>query len=153
MIHRVSFNDDNTLQLALHAPLEEDLDDWHLVQLWVWEMADWEVVSTLNSFHVDAKYDSVLVKLPGVTCTPGFGRELWTTEAGDEQPEGFGEQALLVTEEVRVRLWLIHRTHRLPDHVASTRSRARLLRPGTEHPVFQSDPHGRQPQRRRSGER
>ena len=102
MHHRVSFNDDNTLQLALHAPLDQHLYPWTFVEIWLADTGDWEVVSTLNSFQLEAHFDTLLVKLPGVTVMPGFGRELHQLESPNICSEDMELESIAVTEEVRV---------------------------------------------------
>ncbi|RPD52011.1 hypothetical protein L227DRAFT_618190 [Lentinus tigrinus ALCF2SS1-6] len=97
--HRVSFNDDNTLQLGLHSPLDEDLAPWNRVLMWLVDEADWVAVSISASFHVSAEYDSLLLKFPGIALTPGIGRELNVLTASAQVPEGFGYMTSPVTEE------------------------------------------------------
>ena len=98
----MSFNDDNTLQLALHTPLDLHLYPWTSVEIWLAHLADWEVVSTVNSFQLDAHFDTLLVKLPGVTVMPGFGRELHLLDTPKIHLDDLELDSTVVTEKVRV---------------------------------------------------
>ncbi len=75
------------------------------------------MVSVFNRFELDARYDTLLVKLPFVTCVPGFGRELCAFDAAKDRPGDFGEDEYAVLKEVRgyspARLFAnaLHRPH------------------------------------------
>ncbi|KAI0705768.1 hypothetical protein C8T65DRAFT_696370 [Cerioporus squamosus] len=97
--HLVSFNDDNKLQLAFHSPLDEDLYPWNRVDIWLAAEEEWAMVSTLNSFELDAAYDTLLIKFPFVECLPGFGSQLCAFDAVKSRPHDFGELSYTVTEE------------------------------------------------------
>ncbi|KAI0710285.1 hypothetical protein C8T65DRAFT_739737 [Cerioporus squamosus] len=124
--HIVSFNDDNKLQLAFHSPLDEDLYPWNRVDIWLAAEEEWATVSTLNTFELDARYDTLLVKLPCVTCLPGFGRWVSVFDGMKTRPEDFGETVYAVTEETAS---LIHEA--IPafyDIAMSTRASRDVLR-------------------------
>ncbi|KAI1786181.1 hypothetical protein LXA43DRAFT_1099473 [Ganoderma leucocontextum] len=75
-IHRISFNDDNTIKLGRHYYLHKDLARRETVNLWI-PGGEWEGgVSVAARFWVDARYNSILVKLAEVSVTIGLGQEL-----------------------------------------------------------------------------
>ncbi|RPD67801.1 hypothetical protein L226DRAFT_576935 [Lentinus tigrinus ALCF2SS1-7] len=88
VMHRINFNDDNTLQLGIHSPLDAELHPWGIVEIWLAGDGEWSVVSIGNSFHLDAKYDTILVRIPGITLMPGFGREMNSLEAARDSNVG-----------------------------------------------------------------
>lgn len=75
---------------------------WRFVEIWLADAADWEVVSTMNSFQLESHLDTLLVKLPGVTVIPGFGGELHVMETPKIYSDDEELYSTLVTEEVRV---------------------------------------------------
>ncbi|KAI1788105.1 hypothetical protein LXA43DRAFT_1063881 [Ganoderma leucocontextum] len=79
-IHRISFNDDNTIKLVRHYYLHKDLARRETVNLWV-PGGEWEGgVSVSTRFWVEARYNSILVKLTEVNVAIGLGQELIALE-------------------------------------------------------------------------
>ncbi len=112
--HRVSFNDDNTLQLGLHTPLDADLT-WTRVNLWLAEDAEWSVVSIEDSFWLSADYDTVLLRVPGTMHPLGLGREMHALDCKHDRPENFGDVPFKPTENVRSSTWRRPHADRIPD--------------------------------------
>ena len=70
--------------------------------MWLADAAEWEVVSTMNSFHLESHLDTLLVKLPGLTVTPGFGGELHLMDTQKIRLDDEELFSTLVTEKVGV---------------------------------------------------
>ncbi len=97
--HRISFNDDNTIQLGLHTPLDDDLV-WSRVSMWLPADEEWSVVSIDDSFWLPVEYDTILLRLPGSVHALGMGREIHALECVHKRPEQFGEAPFLTNENV-----------------------------------------------------
>ena len=76
VIHRIEFENDGMLQLAVHFPLCVDLDGWEHVELWLADDREWQMVSTEGSFWVPEDDDYIYLRTPGLGVMVGFGREL-----------------------------------------------------------------------------
>ncbi|TFK85200.1 hypothetical protein K466DRAFT_601377 [Polyporus arcularius HHB13444] len=128
--HLVSFNDDNTLQLVVHTPLDADLL-WNRVNMWLAEDAEWQMISVAESFWLEAEYNTVLLRIPGTIHALGLGREIHALECVDERPESFGEDPLLATDEMSNML--VHEVSPQYDIATTSRASRAILRHAAQH--------------------
>lgn len=81
--------------------------------MWVGH-ADWRIVSIVDSFWVDAEYDTVLVRLPGTMRAIGMGREIHALHCCAQELVGVSDDTTEPTEKVCTH----HRGEQLTDYLA-----------------------------------
>ena len=80
MIHRIAVNEDNTVKFSANYYLYMALKERASVEMWMPDLAEWDVVAANARLSVDAAYDTILLKGLEVCTTVGLGRELIALE-------------------------------------------------------------------------
>ncbi|KAI1782413.1 hypothetical protein LXA43DRAFT_1104099 [Ganoderma leucocontextum] len=76
VVHRIMFNEDNTVRLASHYYLYVDLQEREHVERLIPERGDWEGAKSSARLSVEHEHDTILVRAYTAFITVGLGREI-----------------------------------------------------------------------------
>ena len=94
-------NEDNTVKFSANYYLYVALKERTSAEMWMPDLAEWDVVAANARLSVDEAYDTLLVKGLEVCVTVGLGRELIALDNARGDPVHIVYNTAPVTCEVR----------------------------------------------------